>query len=209
MNPALEMVLQKARYHSLPKDVVEHAIKKGAGKLEWQELVQVMYEWYGPAGSAMYIKCITANTNRSAANIRSILAKLGGTIAEPGAVSWQFDEKWVIMIDGTLLVEIKKGNEVKEVVPYELETLENDLLNLDIEDFQEDDWMCRVVTTREHFVHVRKQIEELGYSITDADMQYLPQNTISLSDENHASFETILEWLEADEDVDSVYHNVE
>lgn len=209
MNPALEMVLQKARYHSLPKDVVEHAIKKGAGKLEWQELVQVMYEWYGPAGSAMYIKCITANTNRSAANIRSILAKLGGTIAEPGAVSWQFDEKWVIMIDGTLLVEMKKGNEVKEVVPYELETLENDLLNLDIEDFQEDDWMCRVVTTREHFVHVRKQIEELGYSITDADMQYLPQNTISLSDENHASFETILEWLEADEDVDSVYHNVE
>lgn len=208
MNPALDMILQKARYNSLPKDVIDHAIKKGAGKLEWQELVQVMYEWYGPAWSAMYIKCITANTNRSAANVRSLLAKMWGTIAEPGAVSWQFDEKWVILIDGKLIVEMKKWNEVKEVVPYDAEKLSEQLLELAIDDFEEQEWMCRVITSRENFVQVRKDIEQLWYNITDADMQFLPQNEITLSDENYASFEKIIEALQDDEDVDSVYHNV-
>ena len=208
MNPALEMILQKARYNSLPKDVIDHAIKKWAGKLEWQELAQVMYEWYGPAGSAMYIKCITANTNRSAANIRSLLSKMGGNIAEPWAVSWQFSEKGVIIIDGKLLVGIKKWNEVKEVLPYDADKLSEELLELSIDDFQEQEWMCRVITTRENFIQVRKDIEKLWYNIADADIQYLPQNEITLSDEQYASFEKILEALQNDEDVDSIYHNV-
>ena len=93
MNPALELVLQKARYHGLPKEVIDKALKKGAGKLEGQELQEVHYEAYGPAGSALYIKAITSNTNRSASNIRAIVVRMGGSMAEPGAVSWQFDQK--------------------------------------------------------------------------------------------------------------------
>lgn len=208
MNPSLEMVLQKARYNSLPKDVIDHAIKKWAWKLEWQELSEVMYEWYGPAGSALFIKCITANTNRSASTVRSTLAKLWWSIAEMGSVSWQFSEKGVIIIDGKLLVQIKKWNEVKEVVPYEKTALEEDLLGLDIDDFEEQENICRVVTSRENFIHVRKKVEELWYNISDADIQFLPQNTISLNDQNFATFERILEGLEADEDVNAVYHNV-
>ena len=208
MNPSLEMVLQKARYNSLPKEVIDHAIKKWAWKLEWQELSEVMYEWYGPAGSALFIKCITANTNRSASSVRSTLAKLWWLIAEMGAVSWQFSEKGVIIIDGKLLVEIKKWNEVKEVVPYEKAALEDDLLGLDIDDFEEEENICRVVTSRENFIHVRKEIEALWYNISDADIQFLPQNTISLNDQNFATFERILEGLEADEDVNAIYHNV-
>lgn len=77
MNPALDLVLQKARYHSLPREVIDKALKKGAGKLEGQELQELTYEAYGPAGSALYIKAITSNTNRSAASIRAIVARMG------------------------------------------------------------------------------------------------------------------------------------
>ena len=125
-----------------------------------------------------------------------------------GSVSWQFSEKGVIIIDGKLLVQIKKWNEVKEIVPYEKTALEEDLLGLDIDDFEEQENICRVVTSRENFIHVRKKVEELWYNISDADIQFLPQNTISLNDQNFATFERILEGLEADEDVNAVYHNV-
>ena len=97
---------------------------------------------------------------------------------------------------------------MKSVVPYDLAALEEDLLNLDIEDFQEEAGQCRVVTSYEAFVTVKKALDEAGYSIADADMQYLPQNELALSDEDLKNFETLYEALEEDEDVDSIYHNV-
>jgi transcriptional/translational regulatory protein YebC/TACO1 len=81
-------------------------------------------------------------------------------------------------------------------------------MNLDIDDFQEDNGTCRVVTSREAFVGVRKTLDTLLYSITDADFQFLPQNEIELSDEDFASFVKIVDALEEDDDVDSVYTNV-
>ncbi len=208
MNPQLDLMLQKARQYNLPKEVVEKAIKKWVGELDGDKLQEVMYEWYGPSWSAMYIKCIASNTNRSAANVRSILAKIWGSMAEPWAVSWQFSEKWVIIINWKILKEIKKWNEVQEVIPYDVWELENDLLELDIEDFQEEDGVCRVITSREAFVHVRKTLDTLSYSMTDADIQYVPQNEVNLSDDDFSAFEKIVEALGEDEDVDSVYHNV-
>lgn len=208
MNPALDLMLQKARYYSLPKDVIDKALKKWAGKTEWQELQEVTYEAYGPAGSALYIKCITSNTNRAASNVRAIIGKMWGTWAEPGAVAWQFGQKWVILINGKLKTETVKGNEVKTVIPYDKNTLEEDLLNLDIEDFQEEAGQCRVVTSFEAFTNVKKALDDASYSITDADIQYLPQNEITLSDEDMKAFEDMYNALEEDEDVDSIYHNV-
>ncbi len=208
MNPQLDLVLQKARYHSLPRDVIDKALKKWAGKLEGEELQEIMYEAYGPAGSALYIKAITSNTNRSAASIRAIITRMNGTMAEPGAVSWQFDQKGVIVIDGKVKKEIVKGNEVKSVIPYALDLLEEDLLNLDIEDFQESEGKCRIITSFEAFINVKKELEKKEYSIADADLQYLPQNELTLSDEDMQKFEEFYDALEEDEDVDSIYHNV-
>lgn len=76
MNPYLDLMLQKARYHSLPREVIDKAIKKGSGKIEGQELQEVNYEAYGPAGSALYIKAVTSNTNRSASNIRALVVRM-------------------------------------------------------------------------------------------------------------------------------------
>ena len=208
MNPALDLMLQKARYHSLPRDVIDKALKKGAGKIEGQELQEVHYEAYGPAGSALYIKAITSNTNRSASNIRALVVRMGGTMAEPGAVSRQFNQKGVIMINGKIKKEVVKGNDITSVIPYDLNELEDDLMSLDIEDFQEEAGQCRIVTSFEAFTTVKKALDEKWYSIADADLQYLPQNELTLSDEDLASFQQLYEALEEDEDVDSIYHNV-
>ena len=208
MNPQLDLMLQKARQYNLPREVVEKAIKKWAWELDGDNIQEVMYEWYGPSWSAMYIKCIASNTNRSSATVRSLLAKMWWSIAEPWAVSWQFSLKWVIIINGKQHNHIVKWNEVKDVIPYELPVLEENLLSLDIEDFEEENWMCRVITSREAFIWVRKELAILWYNITDADLQYLPQNEITLSDSDYEIFEKIVETLEEDEDVDSVYHNV-
>lgn len=114
----------------------------------------------------------------------------------------------MIIINGKLKVENIKGNNVTSVVPYELTALEEDLLNLDIEDFQEEAGQCRVITSYESFVTVKKALDELHYSLADADIQYLPQNELTLSDEDMKSFETLYDALEEDEDVDSIYHNI-
>lgn len=208
MNPQLDLMLQKARQYNLPREVVEKAIKKWAWELDGDRLQEVMYEWYGPSGSALYIKCITSNTNRSAANVRSILAKMGWNIAEPWAVSWQFSLLWVIIIGGKRDVKIIKGNEVVDIVPYDVAQLEEDVLSLDIEDFEQEDGMCRILTSREAFIAVRKNIDTMRYSITEADLQYVPQNTITLLGNDLHTFDGIIAALEEDEDVDSVYHNV-
>lgn len=208
MNPQLDLMLQKARQYNLPREVVDKAIKKRCGELEGENLQEVMYEGYGPAGSALYIKCIASNTNRTASTVRAVLGKMGWTMAEPGAVSRQFDQKGVIIINGKLDKKVVKGNDVVDVIPYATSQLEDDLMSLDIEDFQEEEGNCRVITSREAFIGVRKSLDTMNYSITDADIQYLPQNEISLSDEDFAAFEKIVEALEEDDDVDSVYTNV-
>ncbi len=208
MNPQLELMLQKARQYNLPREVVEKAIKKWAGELGGENIQEVMYEGYWPGWSALYIKCIVSNTNRSSSVVRALLAKMWWAIAEPWAVSWQFWLKWVIVLNGKVRIQIVKGNENREILPYDTIQLEEDLMSMDIEDYQEDLGMCRVITSRENFVTVRKALETRWYSIVDADLQYLPQNEITLSDADYQVFEKIVEALEDDEDVDSVYHNV-
>jgi YebC/PmpR family DNA-binding regulatory protein len=208
MNPQLDLMLQKARQYNLPKEVVDKAIKKWAWELDGENIQEVLYEWYGPSWSAMYIKCIASNTNRTTSTVRAILAKMWWSIAEPWAVSWQFSLKGVIIINGKQHNHIVKWNEVRDIVPYAVIELEEDLLSLDIEDFQEEDGMCRVITSREAFIWVRKELDKMLYSITDADLQYLPQNEITLSETDYTAFENIVNALEDDEDVDSVYHNV-
>lgn len=94
------------------------------------------------------------------------------------------------------------------VVPYDLNNLENDLLELDIEDYQEEEGRCRIVTSFEAFTSAKKALDEKQYSIVDADLQYLPQNELTLSDEDFNTFQQLYEALEEDEDVDSIYHNV-
>jgi YebC/PmpR family DNA-binding regulatory protein len=97
-NPTLRTMFQKARDSSVPLDTIERAIKRGTGELEGVTYEQVTYEGYAPGGVAVYVECLTDNRNRTGAEVRSLFSKNGGSMAEPGAVSWQFERKGTIVV---------------------------------------------------------------------------------------------------------------
>lgn len=208
MNPSLEMVLEKARYHGLPKDVIERAILKGSGQLEGEEMKEVVYEGYGPNGSALLIKTITSNTNRTSQTVRTALQKAGGSMAEIGAVAWQFKEQGVIVIDGILEIVEDKGRQLEKITPFNPEELELQLMELAIEDLSIEDGVAEVTTSKSDFITVRSQISELWYHIAEADIHYIADNQVSLSGEDLEVFEKIVDAINDDEDVDHLYHNV-
>lgn len=208
MNPSLEMVLEKARYHGLPKDVIERAILKWSGQLEGEEMKEVVYEGYGPNGSALLIKTITSNTNRTSQTVRTALQKAGGSMAEIGAVAWQFKEQGVIVIDGILEIVEDKGRQLEKITPFNPEELELQLMELAIEDLSIEDGVAEVTTSKSDFITVRSQISELWYHIAEADIHYIADNQVSLSGEDLEVFEKIVDAINEDEDVDHLYHNV-
>ena len=208
MNPALEMMLEKARYHGLPKDVVERAILKGSGQLEGEEMKEVFYEGYGPNGSALLIKTVTSNTNRTSQSVRTALQKAGGSMAEIGAVSRQFKEQGLIVIDGKTEIVEDKGRQLEKITPFDPETLEMEIMELPIEDLNIEGQTAEVYSSKNDFIELRKSIAELGYHIAEADIHFFADNQISLSGEDREIFDHILEALNDDEDVDQVYHNL-
>ncbi len=209
MNPALEMMLDKARYYGLPREVIDRAILKWSGQLEGEHLEEVMYEWYGPAGTALLIKTVTGNTNRTASTMKTLLGKHSWSLWLPNSVARQFKETGIIILDGITHTENKGGKIVDSVLPRDQNKLEEDLLNLPIEDFSEESGKVVVQTSVVNFIPVKKDIEKLGYHITEADLQYLADNMVKLNDEDMQRFTKLLDAIEWDEDVDCVWHNVE
>lgn len=208
MNPGLEMMLEKARYHGLPKDVVERAILKGSGQLEGEEMKEVFYEGYGPNGSALLIKTVTSNTNRTSQSVRTALQKAGGSMAEIGAVAWQFKEQGLIVIDGKTQIVEDKGRQIEQITPFEPESLEMEVMELPIEDVSIEGQFAEVYTSKSDFIWVRQAIAGLGYHISEADIHFFAENLVSLEGEDKEIFDRILEALNDDEDVDQVYHNL-
>ena len=116
-NPTLRTMFQKARDNSVPLDTIERAVKRGTGELEGVNYETITYEGYAPGGIALLIECLTDNRNRTSGDVRSTLSKNGGSLAEPGAVSWQFERKGVILVptsvaeDDVMLTALDAGAE--------------------------------------------------------------------------------------------------
>lgn len=208
LNPSLANAVSNAKSAWVPKDVIEKAIMKWAWKSTWEKLEEIFYEWYGPAGVALYIKCITSNTNRSAANVRSILTKYGWNMGQAGSVSWQFSPKWVIYISWKIEKVKEKWKNIENILPL-WDDFEDFLLEADIEDYELSEEWARIISSRENLSNVTKFFEINWYKIENSEIEYIPENIVSLTDENQAKLDRIIEKLEDDEDVDSVSHNAE
>jgi len=208
MNPSLDIVLQKARYYSVPRDIVERAILKWSGQLEWEQLEEVFYEWYGPAGSALVIKTLTSNTNRTSSSIKTILNKFGGSLWQQWSVAWQFDEKWVVVIDGKIKKEIIKWNEIESVLPFDQDELEMEILEFPVDDISIENNIAVVFTQKTTFAEVSKAIDNMWYHIIESDLQFIPQNEVSLNWIDLEQLNVLVENLENDEDIDKVRTNV-
>src|SRR5438132_1330325 len=163
-NPTLRTMFQKARDSSVPLDTIERAVKRGTGELEGVRYEQVTYEGYAPCGVAVYVEVLTDNRNRTGSEVRSAFSKLGGSLAEPGAVAWQFERKGVVILPKKL-----QEDELMLVV---LEAGADDLVD------DGDTW--RVVSEPQALSTVRGALEEAGIGFDSADLTMQPTSTVSL-----------------------------
>ena len=191
-NATLRTMYQKARDNSVPLDTIERAIKRGTGELEGVTYEQVNYEGYAPHGVAVLVEVLTDNRNRTGSEIRSVFTRAGGSLAEPGAVAWQFDRKGVVL------------------VPSSVDEDELMLLALDAgaEDIVSEDETWRVTTEPTDTMAVRGALEDAGIEVSSADLTYLPQNLIELAQTSEArAVMAVMDALDDHDDVQGVFAN--
>jgi len=191
MNPALRNSINKATSENMPKDNIERAIKKGTGELEGVNYEHIIYEGYAPGGVAMLIEALTDNKQRTVAEIRHVLTRHNGSLAEKGSVSWNFTQA------GTILIE-KEGHNEDELMMI--------ALDLGADDFSEEDDFFIITTNAKELYNIVRGLEEQDIKIDKADLEYVPQNTVPAND-NAAQVIKIIEALEELEDVQNVYAN--
>jgi YebC/PmpR family DNA-binding regulatory protein len=191
-NPTLRTMFQKARDASIPMDTIERAIKRGTGELEGVTYEQITYEGYAPGGIAMLVEVLTDNRNRTGADIRSLFSRNGGSIAEPGAVAWQFDRK------GQVLVDRKVEEDDLMLVA----------LDAGAEDIADDGELWRVTSAPTDLHKVRSAIEDAGMVVDSADLTMVPQTTIALTDADGAKkVLRLIDALDEHDDVQNVHAN--
>lgn len=194
-NYKLAQVIAKAKSNNMPNDTIERGIKKAAGDLGNVNYEYITYEGYGSSGIAIIVNALTDNKNRTAANVRSAFTKGQGSIGTPGCVSFMFDEKGQIIVD-------------KEECTLDADDLMMTALDAGAEDFQEEEDSYEILTTPEAFEEVRKALEAAGISMVSAEVTMLPQTYVELTDETALkNLQKTLDLLEADDDVQAVYHN--
>lgn len=208
MNPSLDLALQKARYWWVPRDIVDRAILKWSWQLEWDDLQEILYEWYWPWWVALIIKTLTSNTNRTAQNVKLIMNKYWWTLGQPWSVSRQFTEKWVIVTNWKKKIENIKWKDTESILPINNDEFENEILETSANDFLIEQWIAVIYTTKQDFTETKKQIEDLGYNIQEADIQYIPNNEVNIQEIEKEGLSNLIAALEDDEDVDQVQYNL-
>ena len=191
-NASLRTMYQKAREASVPLDTIERAIKRGTGELEGVRYEAISYEGYGPDGVAVIVETLTDNRNRTSAEIKHVFARNGGTIAEPGAVSWQFDRKGIIEVKG----------------PVDEDQLLEWVMEAGGENF-EANGAHYTVTTEPHDVgKVRDALEAFGAKVLSAELTLVAQNTIPVETESEAKkILRLMDAIDDHDDVQNVYSN--
>ncbi len=194
-NSKLRDVIAKAKSNNMPNDTIERGIKKAAGDLGSVNYENITYEGYGPSGTAIIVKTLTDNKNRTAGNVRSAFTKGKGNIGTPGCVSYMFDERGQIIID-------------KEECDMDADDLMMLALDAGAEDFEEEEDSFEILTSPDDFTAVREALENEGIAMASAEVTMVPQNYVTLTDEQDIyGITKLLGLLEDDDDVQQVYHN--
>ncbi len=193
-NPTLRTMFQKARDNSVPLDTIERAVKRGTGELEGVNYETITYEGYAPGGIALLIECLTDNRNRTSGDVRSTLSKNGGSLAEPGAVSWQFERKGVILVPSSV-----EEDEVMLVA-----------LDAGAEDIVDEGEMWRVTTPPSDLPQVREALDEAGVAVESADLAMLPTSTVEVTDVAQVKgLMKLMDLLDDLDDVQDVHGNMD
>ena len=186
-NPRLRLAMLNARAVNMPGDNISRAVKKGTGELEGQRLEELTYEGYAPNGVAVIVETVTDNKNRTVSEVRSLMSKHGGNMGETNSVAWNFERKGVIGIKNN-------GKSEDELLEHVLEAGADDL--------EFDDEGSRVICPMESFSIVNKYFEANGFELTEAKLEYIAKNTVSIT--NLSDAQKVMKFLDALEDCDDV-----
>ncbi len=191
-NPRLRTAVQTAKDSNMPLDNIERAILKGTGALPGQNFEPFVYEGYGPGGIAILVDVLTDNKNRTVAELRHIFAKNGGNLAETGSVQWMFDKKGYISVNAESVSE----EDLLEVA-----------LNAGAEDLKAEGDSLAIYTSYEDFYQVKTKVEEANIPIESGELTMLPQNAVLVEGKQAEKTLKLVEALEDQDDVQSVYGN--
>lgn len=192
-NSRLRIVIQNAKSVNMPKDKIEAAIKRASNK-DTTGYTEIMYEGYGPHGVAILVECATDNPTRTVANVRHHFKKHEGALGNAGSIAFMFERKGIFKIERTKVEDV--------------ESLELELIDFGLDDFGYDDEFVYVYTAFQDFGAMQKALEEKNIEINATELTYIPTNTKELNEEQQKEVNELLEVLEEDDDVQSVYNNM-
>jgi len=192
-NPRLRTAIQNAKGVNMPKENIQRTIAKASD--EGANLQEMTYEGYLPGGIAVFIECLSDNNNRTVSNIRSIFTKRGGTLGTNGSLSFLFERKGVITI---------QGSQIKNRDDFELE-----IIDAGVEDIEEGDGVLILTCPMESFGSVQKKLQQLGIEPENAELRRIPNDTKKVDVETGKKILRIIEDFEDDDDVQNVFHNLE
>lgn len=195
INSRLRDVVAKAKANNMPQDTITRAIKKGAGEMDGVNYEEVVYEGYGPAGTALIVSALTDNKNRTAANVRHAFDKFGGNMGASGCVSFMFQRK------GQIIIERTEEMDEDEVMMLALDA--------GAEDFEASEEIFEISTSVEEFGTVREALEKEGFEFLSAEITMIPDNSVAIDMIISEKFQKLIDMLEDDDDVQDVYHNAE
>ncbi len=194
-NFALSNAIAKAKEYNMPWENIERAIKRGTGEIEGEKFETIMYEGYGPGGTAMMVEAMTENRNRTAADVRNIFSKSGGNLGETGCVGWLFERKGILLVD---------KSSVKDEESFMLEIIDSGA-----EDIEEEDGIFAISTSTSEFANIRKKLDEMKIAIKSAEITYVPKSSVEVSKRDAEKVLRLINILEEHDDIQSVYSNID
>ena len=193
-NARLRLAVDTSKANSMPAENIERAIKKGTGELEGVNYEETSYEGYGPGGVALFIECLTDNTNRTVADVRHALTKFDGSLGTDGSVAWQFDRKGVFTIDASR---------------YSEDSVFEAAIDAGAEDVADDGDEFVVTAEPADFMGVQKGLKEVGIEIASAELTRIAKNEMAITGKDAVKLLKLLHWLDDLDDVQKVHSNAD
>ena len=194
-NNQLKNIIAKAKAINMPNDNINRSIKKASGELNTVNYESMSYEGYGIGGSAVIVYALTDNKNRTASDVRHAFDKFGGSLGSNGCVSYLFTKKGVIYV--------QRGTGISD----------DDMMMLALEcgadDIAIEDEVFEIYTSPETFDDVKSALESNNVVVADSSLDLIPSNYVTLDSDKEATFQKMIDYLEDNDDVQEVYHNVE
>ena len=194
-NFGLSNAVAKAKEYNMPWENIDKAIKRGTGEIEGEKFETIMYEGYGPGGTAIMVEAMTENRNRTVSDVRNIFSKSNGNLGETGCVGWLFERKGIILVEKST---------IKEEEAFMLNVIDSGA-----EDIQEENDFYEITANPADFMNLRKNLEKNNVEIKSSEITYVSKTTVEVSKKDAQKVLRLINLLDDSDDIQNVYSNIE